>query len=209
MHTTHLSVASAGAQEPVQNFLSSLLEFERHARRIRRMSMQSFVDTLATTNSDFANGEELVRHIGELTHTMDLIRRGIAKASAVEVTALDGADADQLPAVLEGAALISPREMTERLGWTRQALSKALTAQRVFFVELRGLRYFPSFFTEPRYQRRQLEAVSKLLGALSGGAKLQFFTTPKGSLAGKTPLDALADGQYAAVRIAAQGFAQR
>lgn len=205
MHTIH-SVASVRSQEPVQGFLSSLLELERHARRVRRMSIQNFVDTLAVTDSDLASGDALVRHIGELTHTMDLIRRGIAKASSAP---LDGTDEDQSPAVVEGTVLISPTEMASRLGWTRQALSKALAARRVFFVDLRGLRYFPSFFTEPRYQRKHLEAVSKLLGDLPGGAKLQFFTTPKGSLSGKTPLDALADGQYSSVRIAAQGFAQR
>ena len=43
----------------------------------------------------------------------------------------------------------------------------------------------------------------------AGPAKLQFFTTPKASLEGLTPLQALAQGLASRVRVAAAGFAQR
>jgi hypothetical protein len=51
--------------------------------------------------------------------------------------------------------------------------------------------------------------VSKALSDLPGGSKLQFFMTPKGSLSGQTPLDAIANGHLAAVRNAARGFVER
>jgi hypothetical protein len=86
----------------------------------------------------------------------------------------------------------------------RQALSKALAARRVFFVEHQGARYYPSFFADPKYERRQIETVSKALGDLPGGAKLAFMTTPKASLAGRTPLEALAVGEVAAAKAAAE-----
>lgn len=207
--TTALSIAAAGYQEPVQGFLSSLLELERHARRIRRMSMQSFVDILASSDSEWASGEELVGHIGDLTHTLDLIRKGIAEASAPEVVPVDGSDTSPFYPFLQNTTLISAAQIAARLGWTRQALKKALAARRVFFVELRGQRLFPSFFTESRYERKQLEAVSKILDDLPGGSKLQFFTMPKTSLSGETPLDALAGGKYSCVRTTAIRFAQR
>ena len=67
----------------------------------------------------------------------------------------------------------------------------------------------PDFFLDSRYERRQLEQVSKALGELPGASKLQFFTTRKASLMEQTPLDALARGQFSRVRTAAQGFAER
>lgn len=69
--------------------------------------------------------------------------------------------------------------------------------------------FFPRFYIERRYNRRQLESVCKVLGNLPGRSKFQFFTTPKGSLGGRTPLEALAGGDVALVRRAALGFAER
>lgn len=57
------------------------------------------------------------------------------------------------------------------------------------------------------YQRAQLEAVTKVLGDLPGGAKLQFFLTRKGSLGGATPLEALAQGKLQKVKDVAAAFA--
>lgn len=96
-----------------------------------------------------------------------------------------------------------------RLNCTRQALSKAVGSNRMFYVEHEGTRYFPVSFGEgARYRRRDLEAVSKELGGLPGGAKLLFFMTPKGSLGGATPLEALARGNVDAVLVAARGFTE-
>lgn len=104
--------------------------------------------------------------------------------------------------MLESGAFIT------RLGWTRQALSKALAARRVFLVEHREARYFAAFYADKRYDRRDLEAITKLLGDLPGGAKLQFWLNPRGSLSKRTPLQALERGQLAAVKAAAEGFVQ-
>lgn len=40
-------------------------------------------------------------------------------------------------------------------------------------------------------------------------SKWQFFVTPKGSLAGKTPLESLREGKLSAVKVAADGFRER
>ena len=111
--------------------------------------------------------------------------------------------------LIDNQTLVTSAELLERLDWSRQALSKALTANRVFYVEHKGTRFFPAFFADSKYERKQLEAVSKILGELPGSAKLQFFLTAKGSLGGVTPLEALSAGKLAAVKTAAQGFAER
>lgn len=58
-------------------------------------------------------------------------------------------------------------------------------------------------------QRRQFASVCKLLSVLSQGSQQIFWTTPKGSLAGRTPLEALVAGRYREVSRAAEGYAER
>lgn len=101
---------------------------------------------------------------------------------------------------------ISSAMFRERTGLSSQALEAALLAKRIFAVELQGQTCLPNFYLDERYDRHRLESVCKVLGDLPGGSKLQFFTNPRGSLGGRTPLDALADGKVALVRRAAQAF---
>lgn len=118
-------------------------------------------------------------------------------------------------ALLRKGALLESAAFLERAGFSRQALSKAVGARRLFYVEVGAIRGYPAFYVDPKLQRKQLEAVCKLLGDLPGGSKWLFFTTPKGSLAqpatakARTPLEALAAGDFAKVRTAAIGYAQR
>jgi len=89
---------------------------------------------------------------------------------------------------------------------TRQALSKAQQERRLFHVEVDGERYFPSFFLDSSYDRTKLEAVSKALGDLPGATKLHFFLQKRASLAGSTPLEAIAGGNYQKVLNAAEAL---
>lgn len=114
----------------------------------------------------------------------------------------------KLESMVRQGELLPSSQFTHQLGLTRQALSKALASNRVFYVDFKSERYFPAFFTHPEYQRSQLEAVSKALGELPGGAKLQFFLTRRGSLAGETPLAALAKGKLKTVKALAEDFAE-
>jgi hypothetical protein len=105
--------------------------------------------------------------------------------------------------------LIPSARFVESLGLTRQALSKAVSAQRLFYIEMGGERYYPAFFLEATLDRHQLEQISKALGELPGASKLQFFRGKKASLDGLTPLDALAKGKFSLVRDVAIGFTER
>ncbi len=105
--------------------------------------------------------------------------------------------------------LVDRAKFLTEAGLSTLQLDRALLANRVFLVRLHGQEYIPDFFLDERYDRRQLQAVCKVLGDLPGGSKLQFFTTPKGSLNGQTPLDALLSRRAAAVRRTAKGFIER
>jgi len=116
---------------------------------------------------------------------------------------------DSTEVMVRKGQLVTPVEFQELMGWTtRQAVSKAAQSHRIFSLMHKAERYFPAFYADPAYDRRHLEAVSKVLGDLPGGSKLQFFLTPKGSLGGETPLQALAAGRVAKVKDVAAAFAE-
>jgi hypothetical protein len=125
--------------------------------------------------------------------------------------ALDQANADALTVrdrALEKKAIIPSGELTEKLGITRQALSKAVHDKRIFCVEVGGQNYYPAFYGDPALERRQVERTAKALGDLLGWQKWQFFITPKASLEGLTPLEALKKGKIENVVKAAYSFAE-
>lgn len=117
--------------------------------------------------------------------------------------------------LLDDGELVPVATFLERTGLTEQALSQTTRDGRLFFLEVRGVRVYPSFFFDTRYDRTALESVSQALGGVSGGSKWLFFTTPKGSLAlpdsgtPRTPLEALRSGDTDAVRRAAISFSPR
>lgn len=116
---------------------------------------------------------------------------------------------DSTEAMIAKGQLVTPVEFQRLMGWsTRQALWKAADSHRVFYLTHKAERYFPTFYADPSYERKHLEAVTKLLGDLPGGSKLQFFLTRKGSLSGETPLQALAAGRFAKVKDVAAAFAE-
>lgn len=133
---------------------------------------------------------------------------------------LDGTGAKELDALnakVQAArlALVSEKQvvpagdMAARLQITRQALSKAVKAHRMFTVYVSATPMYPAFFADPDLDRRQLERVAKELGELPGWQKWTFFATPKASLGNITPVQALKKGRYSEVRAAAKGFAER
>lgn len=139
--------------------------------------------------------------------------RRLATQIELTVRALDGAGplaqtpkvapATSVPLVIDttenmvkNGLLVKPDRFQELMGWaTRQAVWKALASNRVFAMSLGPDRFFPVFFASHDYERKHLEEVTKALGDLPGGAKMQFFLSRKGSLNGKTVLEALAAGQ--------------
>jgi len=135
----------------------------------------------------------------------------ISRASAPEPAMQELPDTvrTKLTQMVRARELLASADFLNELGLSKQALSKALGANRMFYVDFRGERYFPAFYVDPMYRRTQLEAVTKELGNLPGGAKLQFFMNRRGSLGGATPLEALAAGKLDKVKDVAAAFADQ
>lgn len=108
---------------------------------------------------------------------------------------------------IDSGELITAAELGERLSMSKQAVSRAATTGRMFTVEApSGKKVFPAFYADPQLDRAVLERISKELGQLPGPSKWQFFTTGKVSLDGKSPLEAISDGQVDKVLAAASAF---
>lgn len=108
---------------------------------------------------------------------------------------------------LRSEGFSSTEQIAGRLGVTRQAVQKALDDGRMFAFDLKGCWRVPTFFGDPRYERRWLKQVTGALGELPAASKYQFFTQPRGSLDGLTPLEALGRGRLSEVLAAARAFA--
>lgn len=122
------------------------------------------------------------------------------RAMAIDVTIRGMGQQDH------GEVLIGEAEFLERRQWSKRSLQTATDRRRVFFVDRDGVRTYPSFLADTQSNLRQVGNVCARLGDLPGGSKLQFFATPKGSLSGRTPLQAIADGDFTAVMRSAEGF---
>lgn len=106
-------------------------------------------------------------------------------------------------------ALIDVVEFARRRGISPEMVGELVARRRLFSLERDGKPLYPASFANPTANIRRLEAVCRRLGALPGGSKWQVFTTPKASLAGRTLLTALRDGDVPAVEVAAYGFKER
>jgi hypothetical protein len=100
--------------------------------------------------------------------------------------------------------LLSSGDMQQALAVTRQALSAAIKASRIFTVEVDGKTYYPAFFADGDVDRAVLEKISRMLGNMPGWMKWDFFTASRGSLGDVTPLDALCKGKVSEVERIAQ-----
>lgn len=101
-------------------------------------------------------------------------------------------------------------EFAEAMGASRESLEKLVATRRLFKLEVEGKIYFPAFYLQQDIDRKKLERVCRALGDISGWSKWWFFTTPKGSLSDRTPLQALKDNAVLETVITtAIGFSER
>lgn len=116
---------------------------------------------------------------------------------------IDSVGAADVPRLVDESAFRS------RWKGTPESLARAIASGAVFVVTRDGRRLVPSFFVDGALAYRRLSAVAKLLFPVGNHAKWLFFVTPKASLGGLTPLDALRKGMLQQVKVAARGFAER
>ncbi|GAB3555253.1 hypothetical protein GCM10027343_43820 [Noviherbaspirillum agri] len=104
--------------------------------------------------------------------------------------------------------LLPEKEICNRLRLSPDALGAAVKAKQIFAIKGRsGEYYYPAFFAANRKSSRtMLKKVCAVLGDIPAGMKWEFFTTPRISLSGKNPVQAIARGKVAAVMDAAKAL---
>ena len=198
----------------IPSFVDHIREVNKEAARIVKAPLGS------TKGVRLHFCQELADVLEELEKTVKALRvvairapSALSRTHASESSKPDGTRAplilDTTEAMINKRQLVTPVEFQHLMGWaSRQAVWKAAESHRVFYLTYKAERYFPAFYSDSRYDRKHLEAVTKVLGDLPGGSKLQFFLTRKGSLGGETPLQALAAGRVAKVSDVAAAFAE-
>lgn len=182
------------AQDTFQEAYASLLDaVPRDDRPALLAQMRRDLDIVAERELNLASGNDAqTGHVSTRQFMRDLEEQ----------------ERQQREKDLASHRLLSGPELRARLAVTPQALSAALKARRLFALRGASGEYvYPAFFADPRHDRHTLEKISKTLGDLPGAAKWDFFTAPRLSLGGKSPLEALAKGKLDAVMAAARAYA--
>lgn len=97
-----------------------------------------------------------------------------------------------------------------KTGMTPQALGKAMALKRIFALDgPGGTKVYPAFYAAAPGVREAFEKVSVALGELPGGGKWNFFRTPKISLQGETPAEAIRQGRVHDVLLTVSAFLGR
>lgn len=110
---------------------------------------------------------------------------------------------------IEQKLLITRAELSRLMHISPQSISKAIKFKRMFDLEApNGRKVVPAFYADARYDLKGLYSVSQALGELPGALKWIFFTRQRPSLAGKSPLEALAEGRLEKVMLLASAYAE-
>jgi len=196
---------------------AAALQMMRAAQRLAKAQDSKPVSRhrLVTVVKQFKNGrDDLTALRSQLAQMRDAVDDTLADLAARQRDPRlreAYAQADEARAALVDSGDVVPTEtMARRLGVTRQALNKAKEDGRMFALPLRGRElHWPAFYADMTLDRRQLEEVTRALGALPPWTKWLFFTRAKGSLGSRTPLQALKEGQLQAVLKTARAAAER
>jgi hypothetical protein len=110
--------------------------------------------------------------------------------------------------LIQRGELINSAQLQERLGVSRQAISGAVKAGRLFvIIGPGGENFYPDFYADPKLDRRSLEKVIRELGSIPAWSKLSFLTSISVQLKAR-PLEALRAGRVDQVLRSARAFAE-
>lgn len=193
---------SAAALHAIKAFRS----FEAAQAELRHVAKEA-PDLERLVSEGRSNLERILRAVEELKPVQKSVKD---LSPRNEILELAKKQAQEFKAkLIEKKLVASSGEICDALGFTRQSLNKAVQENRMFYLQQGHRHYYPVFYADNRLSRPVLEDITRALGDIDGAQKWQFFTRPKGSLSGKTPLEALQAGMVDKVLIAASGFVER
>jgi hypothetical protein len=149
------------------------------------------------------------RRLRHYRFAVDDLAKLRADADVMSCWCAKGSDNDFRQELVRSGRLVQSHLAAKRLGLSRVELAAAVSEQRLFTVDVGPKTYLPAFFLAEKPERSKIEATSQLLRGLPSWSAWEFFTLPKNSLWGYTPLEALRQGLVESVAEAAEAFVER
>jgi hypothetical protein len=112
-------------------------------------------------------------------------------------------------ALYPNRGLVTVAEFAELEGRSVAEVAQDFAVGRLLGVEIDGELHILEAMIDPRIDRHRVARVSRALKPIGPHGRLLFFTSPKGSLRGLTPLAALLRGQVSETVKAARAYAER
>ncbi len=110
--------------------------------------------------------------------------------------------------LIKNKEIVSYSVLQEGLGRDWPAFNKAISGGQILILYVDREHYIPAFYLDKAIDHLHLESVMESLGDLDPWTKWQFFKTPKLTLNGATPLEALRESEIESVLSAAAGFSE-
>ncbi len=110
--------------------------------------------------------------------------------------------------LVDEGLLVSGKELAQHIRLSEAWLDESVASDALFLLTVGSEVYFPAFYGHPAFDRSQLERVSQAMVNLPGWSKWTFFMRRNSGLNGRSPLEALEQGEFEAVLSAAHAYAQ-
>jgi hypothetical protein len=110
--------------------------------------------------------------------------------------------------MLASGELILEDEFLNRLCVTKQRLSSLLADGSIFTLEVDGAVYYPALLAEAGIDRKRLQSICRVIVPAPPGCRLDFLSSSRGSLGGRSPRQMLNDdNDFKRLRQAATAWA--
>ncbi|CAD6543382.1 hypothetical protein [Paraburkholderia metrosideri] len=196
-HAIHRAVVTAILVDPVAADAFLDIPDEELGRRFKNRLWEVIgVSTILNLDLRSMREEEanLAKHSG--------------RGSKLRISERNGIGISERYTLVREGRLLLVSDYCKATGITEANLNRSLGARKIFSVELKRKKYVPAFFLSPMIRREDFAKVIRRLGETSGWGTWDFFTTPKATLGGATPLQFLAIKRVKPVLMAAAEFAK-
>lgn len=200
----HLKKALNNAPDETISAVVAMLEEVRAAAG----SLQAQIRALQDARTD-QNLHRTLREVrdrsGDLMVTEESWQQGEAFMKQMRADA-----AVELQKRVQRKQLIGLEEFNDLLQVSTAEIDSAIeTGEMFYLIGPDGDKLYPAFYTDDKYNLNELKKVSQILIGLPPSTRYHFFFRNCHGLGGKTPLEALTNGQLAKVITAATSFVDR
>jgi hypothetical protein len=178
---------------------------------MQNLSDQQLIDAARDTAPNLHFKPETTEDVRRLRLILDELQRAQAKTASERAINSAKARSEKIKQelVASGEVLLA-KDFADLAGISRQAVHKGMRSGTYFALQPGGRElYYPAFLADKELRALGLNDALMILADETPWNKWLFFTTPLGSLGGKTPLQALRNRSKEQVLTAARAYCER